>query len=88
MKVVNVRDYPHGLPANTVRIDRTTPFGNPWRIGDDDMTRADVIAMFEAEARERLTIEPDWLEPLRGKDLACWCAPLPCHGDVIVRLLT
>jgi hypothetical protein len=27
------------------------------------------------------------LEPLRGKDLACWC-PLsePCHADVLLEL--
>jgi hypothetical protein len=23
---------------------------------------------------------------LRGRDLICWCAPLPCHGDVLLRL--
>lgn len=35
---------------------------------------------------EDLTIE-EWLAPLRGKDLACWC-PLdhPCHADVLLRL--
>lgn len=29
----------------------------------------------------------EWLEPLRGKNLACWC-PLdaPCHGDVLLDL--
>jgi hypothetical protein len=27
------------------------------------------------------------LEELRGKRLGCWCAPGPCHGDVLVRLL-
>jgi hypothetical protein len=28
-----------------------------------------------------------YIEPLRGKDLACWC-PLnqPCHADVLLRL--
>ena len=32
------------------------------------------------------TVE-EWLAPLRGKDLACWC-PLdqPCHADVLLRL--
>ena len=36
---------------------------------------------------EDLTIE-EWLAPLRGKDLACWC-PLdhPCHADVLLRLV-
>ena len=35
---------------------------------------------------EDLTIE-EWLAPLRGKDLACWC-PIdhPCHADVLLRL--
>lgn len=23
---------------------------------------------------------------LRGWDLACWCHPAPCHGDVLLRL--
>jgi hypothetical protein len=23
---------------------------------------------------------------LEGKVLACWCAPQPCHGDVLSRL--
>jgi hypothetical protein len=23
---------------------------------------------------------------LRGRDLVCWCAPLACHGDVLIRL--
>lgn len=27
------------------------------------------------------------LEELRGKRLGCWCAPGPCHGDVLVELL-
>ena len=27
------------------------------------------------------------LEELRGKTLGCWCAPGPCHGDILVELL-
>jgi hypothetical protein len=26
------------------------------------------------------------LGELRGLVLGCWCAPRPCHGDVLVRL--
>jgi hypothetical protein len=25
------------------------------------------------------------LGELRGKALGCWCAPAPCHADVLVR---
>jgi hypothetical protein len=47
--------------------------------------RAEVIAEYE----RRLLARPDLmaaLPELRGMDLACWCAPLPCHGDVLLRL--
>lgn len=27
------------------------------------------------------------LPELRGKVLGCWCAPRPCHGHVLVKLL-
>lgn len=26
------------------------------------------------------------LDELRGKDLVCFCAPRPCHGDLLLRL--
>ncbi len=27
------------------------------------------------------------LHELRGKRLACWCTPGPCHGQVLMKLL-
>jgi hypothetical protein len=26
------------------------------------------------------------LPELHSRDLVCWCAPLPCHGDVLLEL--
>lgn len=26
------------------------------------------------------------IDELRGKDLVCWCAPQPCHGDILLSL--
>ena len=80
-RVVNLR---LGHPAGAVRIDRRTKWGNPYVIGQHG-DRATVIARYEARLRQR----PDLLRALselRGKDLACWCAPLPCHGDVLLRM--
>lgn len=68
-----------------VRIDRQTRYGNPFVLGIDG-TRDMVCDAFEAYAEWRLQIQPNWLEPLRGKNLACHCAPLRCHGDTLVRL--
>jgi hypothetical protein len=28
------------------------------------------------------------LHELKGKTLGCWCKPLACHGDVLIRLMT
>ncbi len=41
-----------------------------------------------AEHRRRDTgFVEKWLAPLRGKNLACWCAPdVPCHADVLLEL--
>jgi hypothetical protein len=45
------------------------------------------IDLFAAYLRAKLETDPVFLEPLRGKNLACWCAPgAPCHADVLLRL--
>lgn len=49
--------------------------------------REGVIRLFETYARDRLAREPHWLDPLRGKRLACHCAPEACHAEVLLRLL-
>jgi hypothetical protein len=61
-----------------------SPLANPFRIGADG-DRAEVVARY----REYLLASPDLLAllpGLRGKRLGCWCAPLPCHADVIAEL--
>jgi len=75
------------MPANTVYVGRPTRWANPFKIGINGDREA-VIEKFRRYALDRLKLEPDWLTPLRGKDLACWC-PLdkPCHADVLIKLL-
>jgi len=54
------------MPPNTVKVDRTTKWGNPFRAGN---------------------VGPFGREPLRGKNLACWCElGKPCHADVLLVL--
>ena len=37
--------------------------------------------------RAVLPLAKDQIDALRGKDLACWCAPgEPCHADVLLEL--
>ena len=76
------------MPHNTVYVGRPTKWGNPYRIGDMGLTRETVIEAYENYLRRVLVAYPDFLDELRGKDLACWC-PLdkPCHADVILKIL-
>lgn len=84
MAVLNKRK--HGVPEGATYIGRGSNWGNPFIIGPDG-DRRDVIMKFTIYAYKRLRKEPDWLEPLRGRDLVCFCAPLDCHGHVIECLL-
>jgi hypothetical protein len=68
-----------------VYIGRPSKWGNPFEIGRDG-TREDVIQKYY---RWIVDERPDLLAQLvelRGKVLGCWCAPKPCHGDVLVEL--
>lgn len=73
-------------PPGSVNIARPSPWGNPYHMKTES-DRPRVIEQFRAYAVERLQREPEWLEPLRGRSLVCWCSPKPCHGQVIMELL-
>jgi len=64
-----------------VYIGRPSKWGNDFKVGRDG-TRAQVIALYERWLSE----QPELLAALEGKTLGCWCAPKPCHGEVLVRL--
>jgi hypothetical protein len=63
---------------------RGSRWGNPFK-SPHDGTREEVIAKYE----RWLLGQPELvaaLPELRGKVLGCWCAPKPCHADVLLRL--
>lgn len=70
--------------AHDVYIGRPSKWGNPFAIGRDG-SRAEVIRKYRAW----LNTQPQLLAALpelRDKTIACWCAPLACHGDVLAEL--
>lgn len=68
-----------------VRIDRRTEWGNPFEV-DVDGDRETVINYYDDLYMPYKRGLQAKLESLRGKALGCWCAPEPCHGDVLVEL--
>jgi hypothetical protein len=73
-----------GIPTGAVYIGRGSKWGNPFVIGRDG-DRAAVIAKYERYLHSRHDLLRA-LDKLRGKDLVCFCAPLDCHGDLLLRL--
>jgi hypothetical protein len=89
------------MPENTVKVDRSTKWGNPFIVGQDG-TRAECVDLYKhllggllclsgkaSIESQRMTRNYVLmrLPELRGKNLACWC-PLdqPCHADVLLEL--
>jgi hypothetical protein len=74
----------HKSQPHDVFIGRPTKWGNPFVIGRHG-SRAEVIERYTVW----VTSKPDLmaaLDELKDKTLGCYCAPKPCHGDVLAAL--
>lgn len=83
------------MPPNTVKVDRTTMWGNPWTVPGDFATNKQAVTRFKAALLRGPAPHPESymgkirarLGELRGKNLACWCRPgEACHADVLLEL--
>jgi hypothetical protein len=86
-RVYSKRKGAEPAPADAVYVGRPTQFGNPFVVGVDgdqgecvEMYRDFITDPDAAVLRKRIRAE------LRGKDLVCWCAPKPCHADVLLEI--
>ena len=79
------------IPHNAVYCGRAmpkfglcaSPFANPFKEGPWDARGSH--RKFEAWLMSKPELLAT-LEELHGRDLVCWCAPEPCHCDVLLRL--
>lgn len=65
-------------------------WANPFKVTGKH-SRKEVLEQYKTYLLQKLEsgdIGWDELQTLRGKTLGCWCKPLPCHGDVLVELLS
>lgn len=87
------------MPPNTVKVDRTTRWGNHIVVGSDrgpgypPWTAEAAVHQFRCDMEAAIDparpdgSEPLDLSPLRGRNLACWCRlDAPCHADVLLDL--
>lgn len=80
------------LPPNALRVTRPSRWGNPFKVGQPNLvdgqpiTGEDALRFFEKLVEIRLARQPEYLEPLRGKDLACFCSlNSECHADILLK---
>lgn len=80
------------MPEGAVYVGRPTKWGNPYVAGGKSKNpfapvpdnAAMAVSWFHLAA---LRMPRSTFEPLRGKDLACWCKlDQPCHADVLLEL--
>lgn len=86
------------MPPNTVKVDRSTRWGNPYKTHSDgypmtpEMAAGCFSSLLRGDSagwvmRDRLTTPDDVQKLLRGKNLACWCSlGEPCHADALLLL--
>ena len=80
-KVLNRKD---GVPKGAVSIGRPSKFGNPFIIGVHG-DRNEVCDKFDTYWEQHPELQQAAKEELKGKDLVCFCKPLRCHGDIIIK---
>lgn len=89
-EIVNVRDAEDwDVYIGREGQGETGYFGNPFKVGAK-YTRSESLAYFEDYLYQRVISDEEFkmrLEELRGKRLACFCKPLPCHGDILKEYL-
>jgi hypothetical protein len=72
-----------------VYIGRGSIWGNPFVMGNNsDAERQRVIDAYRVHFTKQMAsgvITIAMLKQLDGKRLGCFCAPKPCHGDVIAE---
>lgn len=72
-----------------VYIGRPSKFGNPFPLPPKATAeqRKECIDKFEEYLRNQPDLIEDAKRELKGKVLGCWCAPKPCHGDVLIKII-
>jgi len=86
------------MPPNTVKVDRTTKWGNPFVVGKSGgafspkvQDRRHAYLLFKSIAGDNAKLVADAQKELRGKNLACWCPKNDpyedcCHAAVLLEI--
>lgn len=86
-QVLNMRHFRNRpLPDNAVLVDRTTKWGNPFKVGRDAKTNEEAVKLFDEYLDKHPELKAAAKRELKGKDLVCWCFPKDCHACTWLRV--
>jgi hypothetical protein len=75
-----------------IYIGRGSKWGNPFSHKENTAalwiveTREDAIRLYEEWIRAQPKLVEAAKTELKDKVLGCWCAPLSCHGEVLIKI--
>lgn len=73
------------MPKNTISVTRPGRYGNPYPLSEYSME--DSLRLCREYFEARLKEDPDFFEPARNKNVACFCKVSDaCHGDIVLEL--
>ena len=72
--------------ADSVFIGRPSKYGNPFPITKSD-DRHSVLQKYWSWIHQQDELLLQARVELRGRNLLCFCAPEPCHGDILLRIV-
>ena len=58
-------------PPEAVVVARPSRWGNPFLLTRNN--REEALRSYRLHVQQRLQCDSTWLDPLRGRDLVCWC---------------
>lgn len=84
MRKKHFYDYSWKENPNAIYVGRPSRWGNPYKVGEYTLEQS--LRLYRVWLRAKLFNNPKFLDPLRGKDLVCFC-PLDqkCHADILLE---
>lgn len=77
------------MPPNTMKVDRSTRWGNPFKVGEEYVrekatpgggqscntveSNDHAVQLFRRFTARQVRLQIESYQELRGKNLACWC---------------
>lgn len=99
IRIVNLRNVQLHAGEKLIKVDRSTPVGNPFPMhNQSEAERNRVCDEYAVYFKQKVTEKTDtqFMEYLRDiyraakkQDIAlgCWCAPKRCHAETIKAFL-